>query len=394
MKISLRAKKPSKIILVATTFILLLVVAYFFLSTSPNDENEMMIEKSNFASTIVTTGKITSDHIITVKTKVAGTVSICDYKEGDAFAKDDILLQFEPSDFDNLLQEAQLGIDTAYNNLKVITEKELVDAEEQVTQARLEQEKAEENYQNNQVLFEAGVISKDELDNAKATMDSANSKLIIAENQKKSLLPQGVEYDNAVLNIRNAEIRLADARTNVENTKVKAPFDGTILKKYCEQGEFVEVGKDLFLIADNHEELYIKASVDEKYIANLKEGLKVYIHPEASDAVAIDGRIRKIAPSVDSQKGTIDIEISLGSIPEYFKRDLSVSLEIITEEYSNVIVLEKKYIDFSSDPKVLVKQGNSKLTRDIVITNDFGNKVIVGAGLQEGEIISLPDEKS
>ncbi len=391
MKIALLFKQRSNIIYGILTLIVLVMVAFFFFRPSPNVVDALTITKSNFASTIVTTGKVTSDHIIPVKAEVAGTVARCHYSEGDPFAKGDILLAFDQSDYDLQLEEAKLGVDTAYNKLKTITNERLVDAEEVVAQANLAYQQAEEAYLNNQVLFEAGVISKHEVDDAKTKLDLAASKLKTAENQKKSLLPEGGEYRDAEFNIRNAEIKWANAQANVENTKVKAPFDGIVLKKYCEQGEYIEAGKDLFLVADSQEELYVKAAVDEKYLPSLKDNLKVYVHPEAFDTIVIEGRIKKIAPAVDSQKGTIDIEISLSSIPEYLKRDLSVSLEVVTEEYFDVIVLDKQYIIEASNAEVLVKQGNAKMRKEITITKDLGNKVIVGSGLQEGEVILLPD---
>lgn len=394
MKSFLPLTRKSGIILIASTVLLLAIIAYFFFKPSSDGENVLTITKSNFASTIVTTGKVTSDRIISVKAKVAGTVEMCDYSEGDFFETDDMLLQFDQSDFDIQMEEAELGLDSAYHKLKTMTNEDLVNAEELVVQARIEYQQAEEAYLNNQVLLEAGAIAKQELDDAKVKMDLANSKLKTAENKRDSLLPQGGEYSNAEFSIRNAKIKFENAKKNMENTKIKAPFDGIVLKKYCEQGELIEAGKDLFLIADTQEELYIKASVDEKYIPDLKEDLKVYVHPEGFAAVAIEGRIRKISPSVDSQKGTIDIEISLSSIPEYLKRDLSVSLEIVTEEYADVIVLEKKYINESSGKEVLVKQGSTKFMKEIEIAKDFGNKVIVGSGLQEGDVILVPNSNS
>lgn len=383
------ATRPKVLFIIIVAILATLITTYYWRKTLSVHDEYIKVEKSNYASTIMTTGKVTSDHIIFVKAEVTGIISACEYTIGDSFLQNEILLQFARSDFDRDLQQAKLGLDASSNNLKSITDKELLDAEEITTQARLEYEKAAAAYQNDQVLFEAGAISKSDLDNSKYVMDLANSKLLTAENNRKSLQPKGVKYNKASLDVRVAELQLAAARDKLEKSTVKAPFNGVILKKYFEQGELVEAGRDLFLIADNEEALYIKASVDEKYIPSLTVNQKVYVRPEAFEDIVIEGQITKIAPSVDSQKGTIDIEVTLTNSPEFLKRDLSVSLEIVTQEYQDVIVLEKKYIDFSSGSKIWIKEGRSKEIRDIEILHDLGDKVIVGSGLQAGELIGL-----
>lgn len=389
------AKKRSKILFSVTVIIIaILIFVHFFLKTSMDSEEEITVAKSNFASTIMTTGKVTSENVISVKSEITATVISCNYNVGDSFLKDDILVKYEDSDLERLLQQTQLGLDTASNNLKTITDKELLDAEETVKQAKLEYEKTEEAFQENKILFEAGAISENEVDSAKYAVDISLSKLSTAENTRNALLPQGVKYNNALLNVKEAEIKLKDARASYEKTIINAPFEGVILKKYFEVGEIVEAGKEIFVIADNKDELYIKASIDEKYVSSLKTGQKVYIRTEAFEDIVIDGYISKIAPSVDSQKGTIDIEVKMDRIPEFLKRELSVNLEIVTQEFENVFVLDKKYVDFSSGTKVWVKGKNAIDVRDIEIIHDQGSRVIISDGIQEGEIITIPEIKS
>jgi len=393
-KVSFSTKRLKVTLALVIAIVAVLITGYFYSKSLISKDDVITVTKSNFASTIMTTGKVTSDNLINVKSEITAKVISSDFNVGDSFSKDDTLIRYEDSDMDRLFKHSQIELAVASNNLKTITDKELIDAEETVTQARIELKKAEEAYQKNSILYEAGAISKSELDNLKYGMDIAVSKLSTAENNKKALLPQGVKYNDALLKVREAETNLTDSRANIEKTIMKAPFEGVILKKYFEVGEIAETGKELLIIARKNDELYIKSSIDEKYIPSLKTGQRVFVRPEAFDGLVIDGYITKIAPSVDSQKGTIDIEVKMNSFPEFLKPELSVSLEIVTEEYVDVIVLDKKYVDFSAGTKVWVKGKSSKDIRDIEIIHDLGDKVIVGKGLVEGEMITSSDIKN
>lgn len=445
--------KKAKVFVWGVSMILAVSILYILLPHSSKKVDYVTLKHQNASSAIITTGKITSENILNVKAEVSEKIVSLPYKIGDVFRKDTVLVKFDSSEQERALQQSIIQLETANNRFNTISKKELPeaealrkqaeiayqneleayentkkdfenklkvkDAEESLTQARLALEKAQEEYDRKSQLFEKGALQKVERDDAKVALDLATSKYKMAQNAKDSLNPerdvktaeraveialaklevaknnekalssQGVTYMDAITKVREAEVNLKAAQADLDKTVIKAPFDGIVLKKSFEAGELVNSGQEILTIAGN-DELFVKATLDEKYIPVLKSNLPVKVTPEGYKNASIEGIISKIAPSIDNEKGTIELEIRLSNIPEYLKRELSVNVEIIKDSYENVLVLDKKYINTEAEMYVWVYENNCVKKKVIKIETDIGDKVIISGDIQEGDKILAP----
>src|SRR2546430_832696 len=127
--------------------------------------------------------------------------------------------------------------------------------------------------------------------------------------------------------VRSAEAAIASARARVrvteealENTNVRAPFDGVVIKKRAEVGETVSPfgvagqatreGGAIATIADLGE-LEVQTEVSENSVAKLASAMPAEVKLQAYQDQVYRGKLRQIFPSADRAKSIVEVRVSI-----------------------------------------------------------------------------------
>jgi len=107
------------------------------------------------------------------------------------------------------------------------------------------------------------------------------------------------------------------AQATLENTYVRAPFTGTVLRREAEPGEVVapSVGGGLTrgavaTMADLST-LEVEVDVNEAYIGRVKKDQLAKITLDAYPDTAFRGRVRQVVPTADRQRATVQVKVSI-----------------------------------------------------------------------------------
>ena len=103
--------------------------------------------------------------------------------------------------------------------------------------------------------------------------------------------------------------RLAAAQEQLEDTRVRAPFDGVVSERQADAGDVVQLGAALFSIVDPRR-LRLEASVPAEQIGRLRQGTEVEFSVTGVDR-RITGRIDRINPVVDSATRQVRIYVAI-----------------------------------------------------------------------------------
>src|SRR5438094_892001 len=121
----------------------------------------------------------------------------------------------------------------------------------------------------------------------------------------------------ATARIEAAEAALRFAQASLENTLIRAPFSGTVLRKEAEVGEVVasSVGGGLtrgavVTMADLRT-LEVEVDVNEAYIARVHHGQPAKITLDAYPDTSFGGRVRQVVPTADRQRATVQVKVSI-----------------------------------------------------------------------------------
>jgi RND family efflux transporter MFP subunit len=107
------------------------------------------------------------------------------------------------------------------------------------------------------------------------------------------------------------------ARANLENTVIRAPFTGTVLRKEAEIGEVVapSVGGGLtrgaVVTMADLTTLEVEVDVNEAYIARVTSAQPARITLDAYPDTSFRGQVRQVVPTADRQRATVQVKVSI-----------------------------------------------------------------------------------
>ncbi len=175
-------------------------------------------------------------------------------------------------------------------------------------------------------IYQAALqAAKAQVGEVEAQLVQARRDLERANKLRDQQVLSGVDLENAAtkvdvlvasLNSATAQRQLAAA--NLENTLVRAPFDGTVLRKDAEVGEIVAPASagggltrtSIVTMADLST-LEVEVDVNEAYIAQIHNGQGARITLDAYPDTSFTGRVRQVVPTADRQKATVLVKVSI-----------------------------------------------------------------------------------
>jgi RND family efflux transporter MFP subunit len=207
-----------------------------------------------------------------VSSKVLGRLAWVGVTEGSQVKVNEIIARLESADFEAALLAANAT----------------------VAEADAQQVQAERDLKRAQALRTKDLV-------ADVDLESAQTKLDV-----------GVAQANAA----RAQAKLAEA--TLENTRVRAPFSGTVLRKDAEVGEIVApssagggLTRTAIVTMADLSTLEVEVDVNEAYIAQVVNGQPARITLDAYPDTSFSGRVRQVVPTADREKATVLVKVSI-----------------------------------------------------------------------------------
>ena len=239
------------------------------------------------ATSVTANGYVVARTRASVSSKVPGRLAFLGVDEGSYVKRDQVIARLENADYQAQVAQADANISTSRARL----------AEAQADHAQLErdaQRLRDIRGQNPQL------VSKQEV-------DAAETKVLTAAARERA----------AAADINAAEAALRFAKVSLENTFVRAPFTGTVLRKEAEVGEVVapSVGGGLtrgaVVTMADLASLEVEVDVNEAYIARVTSGQASRITLDAYPDTSFVGRVRQVVPTADRQRATVQVKVSI-----------------------------------------------------------------------------------
>jgi RND family efflux transporter MFP subunit len=262
--------------LIAGIAIVVLAAAGFALRSRPALVETAAVAVTGGAGTagegITANGYVVARTKASVAAKLAGQLEYLGVNEGTRVRRGEVLARIESGDQQAALAQAQAARAQAQANLD---------------QGRHDLERA-------QRLAAEQVLSAADLENARTRVDVLDAQLGQAR----------------------AQVQLAEV--GLENTRVRAPFDGTVLRKDAEVGEIVapasaggSLTRTSIVTMADLATLEVEVDVNEAYIAQIRNGQTARITLDAYPDTSFAGRVRQVVPTADRQKATVLVKVSI-----------------------------------------------------------------------------------
>jgi membrane fusion protein (multidrug efflux system) len=151
-----------------------------------------------------------------------------------------------------------------------------------------------------------------------------------------------VQYLEAKNRKESLENQLANVRTQISKSQVRAPFAGTVEEVFVKIGEMAQPGSPLVRIV-NHRDMYVKADLSETYIGNFEKGDAVIISFPSIDQT-IESKISSVGQVIDEKNRTFSVEALLPQTKFTMKPNLIAVIKIRDFHQDNAVVIPSKLI--------------------------------------------------
>ncbi len=377
---------------------------------------------------ITASGTVEPIRTVNLSPKSAGTVQELFVEQGDQVAKGQLIARMDSDQLNAQIVQNQASVAEAQAQLEDTlngssrtdigqAEASLAAARAQLQEAQARLTLSEEELARSQRLFEQGAISRSDLDRAvserrstRASVDQSVARIGEAEQR----LVDQQDGDNAET-IAQAEARvsrtqgqLQAVQVQLDDTLVRAPFDGIVTQRFASEGAFVTptatasevtsaTSTAIVAIASG---LEVIAEVPEADISSIKIGQSVEVQADAFLEETFEGAVKLIAPeAIERQNVTVfQVRVELLTGADRLRSNMSVDATFIGDDLMGALVVPAVSIITQGDERgVLVPGENGQVEFEPVETGvPVGDRIQVIEGLAAGDrvFIDLPPGQS
>ena len=263
-----------------------------------------VIKKGNLTIAVNSTGVVEPILTVDLKSKASGEIIELPIEEGDIVEEGRLIARLDATTTKNAYDQAVADLEVARSSLSL----------------------AKKETKRQQELYDQGLISELEYENALLEKERANSSLV------------------------KAEVNLEDSRERLSDTVIKSPIDGIVLKKYVENGQIIASGISavsggtiIATVADLSR-AYIKTAVDEVDIGQITPGQKATIIAESYPDREFLGEVQRIHPLAREEQNvtTFDVTIEVDNSERLLMAGMNASVEIIAGFRENVLLVPRE----------------------------------------------------
>jgi HlyD family secretion protein len=315
---------------------------------------------------------VTARRRATVSSKVTGKVLEVFVEEGRAVQKGQVLAKLDDSQVRASLAVGEAQLETARRGA---AEDEARLREAELTLGRREQ------------LVKEQVISKSELDSARAEVESLKARIAVANQQ-----------------IHVAESVVSQRRTDLVDMQVRAPFDGVAISKDAQPGEMISpvsagggfTRSGIATIVDMSS-LEIEVDVNESYINRVHAGMPVEAVLDAYPDWRIPAHVIATIPSADRQKATVKVRIGFEQLEPRILPDMGVKVSFLNQRPASDgaaakprLVVPKAAVRSADGRSIVFVMHTDRVERRAVsIGSTLGDQTEVVSGVNAGERVVI-----
>jgi membrane fusion protein (multidrug efflux system) len=284
------------------------------------------------------------DALITPVRNIAqGFVAEILFTDNQQVKKGDILVRIEDKDYQAKVAQAEAALESAKAQLELAksgmssansTAKSVTlsseAAKDNIATAQAKATKNEKELARIERMLKDGAATQQQLESIKAEVETSRAQLAMMKKQfeasgaqasgaKTQAQSQKSQIALAKAMVKQREAELVLAQNQLENTIIRAPFDGVISKKSVEVGQYLSVGAPI-CSAVNYEAVWITANFKETQIENMRPGQPVHIKVDAFPSSKISGKLESFGAATGAKFSLLPPDNATGNFVKITQR--------------------------------------------------------------------------
>ncbi len=303
------------------------------------------------------TGYVVAQRKAAVASKATGRLEWLGVEEGSRVKAKEVIARLESNDVVASQEQAAAGVNVARANLE---------------QGMAELRDANASLRRSQELIEKKYISASSHDTAVARAEKAKASIASLKAA-----------------IGAAEANLKVAAVGVDQTVIRAPFDGVVLTKSANIGDIVTPfssavdSKGAVVTMADMSTLEVEADVAESSLAKIRVGMPCEIQLDAIPDSRFAGSVDRTVPTVDRSKATLLVKVRFAKLDPRILPDMSAKVAFLEKQLGP----DEKQPVTAVNPSAIVTRNGQDVV--FVIKDDKVEQRLVQRGAALGDLVAI-----
>lgn len=375
--------------------------------SAPPDLPTVAVKRGEFRVTQIEAGEVqAAGGAVVTSPRIGGRLKIVHlWPEGDQVAIGDLILQFDPAEFEREMLDREGRLEQAHSDFakaKAQRGQRLADIKRKIQLQEAQRQLAELNQERQKFASN--------LDREKGRIELEKSARALEEAQQDSLAQEvvnRVDLRKHELSISRNQERYDRAQRDYDRTSIYADKPGIVVyrkiwKPGTDQQSKVAVGDQVWggralLDIPDMSKMQVLCLIGEMDIERMRTGQRASIRLEAFPGPVFNGVVAELAPMASPQPGAPDIKvfellIDIDEQDERLKPGMSAEIEIVLETVPDALSLPLNAV-FAREGRFVVYQLAAGDFEEVEVELGPQNatSAVVASGLQAGDIVALKD---
>jgi len=329
---------------------------------------------------LTASGYVVARRKAVVSSKIQGKLSWLKGEEGTRVTENEVIARLEDPDFRAALDRSRAAISNAEASLQ---------------RARADESESRRQFGIANRLADQQVGSRDASDAAQSRVNLAHASVA----QAQAALDQ-------------AKADLAFNQAQLENTYIRAPFTGVIVKKMAEVGESVapippgvniSTSSGAIVALADLDTLEVEADVAESNVSQLSEAQPAQVSVEALPDKTFRAVLRQIIPTADRTKATVQVKVTIIDKDRNLKPEMSARVTFLERKKESGKAASIAAPEISVPTTAVVTRGGKSVVfevregkavaREVTTAGEYRGQTMIKQGLAGDEVLvqSPPD---
>lgn len=323
-------------------------------------------------------GNVEAYSTVSVKPQISGQLIEVRFQEGDTVSRDAVLFVIDQRPFQAALQQAQAN---DVRNRALLTQ-----AEATLGRDRAQADYSQAEATRYQRLFERGLLSKEQADQAMSGADAGSA---------------GVRADQAAIDSAKAQVAAGQAAVDTAKlqlayTIIRSPLGGRTGNISVKGGNIVTANTTELTTIAQVQPAYVTFAVPALHLPAIKRfmaagGVDVAAKPQDQDTGDATGKLSFVDNSVDASTDTIKLKATFPNDDRRLWPGQFTRLVVRLTTVKGALVVPNEAVQTGQDGQyVFVVRGNSTVeARPVTVGSRVDQDVVIERGVKPGETVVI-----
>jgi RND family efflux transporter MFP subunit len=312
------------------------------------------VRRSALPVTLQVTGELSPGREDIIVSRLAGKVTAVHFNVGDAVPAGTVVANIHSPTLAERTARLRIAVDAAWKNSETKNEL-LADAEKRLAKSR--------------ELYQQDLIARRDVSQAETVMNTVRA-----------------EAELARANLAQQEAMLAQVHRLQGLTRLSAPMDGVVTRRWVEPGATIAESTPILSIA-NLRTLKFVAKVSGAHWRDVRNGMKVEISSlEAPGAISV-GNVGRVETRKDAAAPIAEVEIHFDNSNGIFRPGMAAKGLISLDQVEVLLLPRAAVVSVQGRDHIYKLAGSRAVKQEIALGKEQGEEIEIQSGVKEGDLV-------